>query len=64
VLSFAERQYARLALSLCAAGLKQQAMAEQFLYLHPDVALPEGFETLRADRAGALLATSQPEAAA
>src|SRR5688572_5100956 len=31
VLSFAERQYARLALSLCAAGLRQQAVTEQFL---------------------------------
>ena len=63
VLSFSERQYARLALSLCAAGLKEQAVLEQFLVLHPDVSLPAGFETLRADRALALLAASQPEAA-
>ena len=63
VLSFAERQYARLALSLCAAGLRQQAMLEQFLFLHPDVSLPDGFEMLRPDRAGALLAASRPEAA-
>ena len=63
VLSFAERQYARLALSLCASGLSQQAMHEQFLYLHPDLALPEGFEMLRPDRAGALLAASHPAAA-
>ena len=63
VLSFSERQYARLALSLCAAGLGQQAVLEQFLYLHPDVSLPEGFDMLRADRAGALLAASHPEAA-
>jgi hypothetical protein len=62
VLSFSERQYARLALSLCAAGLAQHAVLEQFLYLHPDVSLPEGFEMLRADRAAALLAASQPEA--
>jgi len=62
VLSFSERQYARLALSLCAAGLKQQAVLEQFLFLHPDVSLPEGFEVLRTDRAVALLAASQPEA--
>lgn len=61
VLSFSERQYARLALSLCAAGLKQHAALEQFLYLHPDVTLPEGFETLRADRAMALLAASPAE---
>lgn len=63
VLSFSERQYARLAVSLCAAGLRPQEAIEQFLYLHPDVSLPEGFETLRADRAVALLAASQPEAA-
>lgn len=63
VLSFADRQFARLALALRAAGLKQQAVEEQFLYLHPEIALPDGFEMLRADRAAALLAGSQPEAA-
>lgn len=63
VLSFADRQFARLALGLRAAGLKQQAVEEHFLYLHPQVALPEGFDMLRADRAAALLAGSLPEAA-
>jgi hypothetical protein len=63
VLSFADRQFARLALALRAAGLKQQAVEEQFLYLHPEVALPDGFEMVRSDRAAALLAASQPEAA-
>ena len=63
VLSFADRQSARLALALRAAGLKQQEVEEQFLYLHPEVALPDGFETVRSDRAAALLAASQPEAA-
>jgi len=63
ILSFVDRQFARLALSLRAAGLKQQAVEEQFLFLHPEVALPEGFDMLRADRAAALLAASQPEAA-
>lgn len=62
VLSFSERQYARLTLTLCAAGLTQQALLEQFLCLHPDVSLPDGFGTLRSDRAAALLAASQPEA--
>jgi len=62
VLSFADRQSARLALALRAAGLKQQAVEEQFLYLHPEIALPDGFDKLRADRAAALLATSRPEA--
>ncbi|HEY6815329.1 MAG TPA: hypothetical protein VI168_07310 [Croceibacterium sp.] len=63
VLSFAEQQYARLALSLRAAGLVQSTVIEQFLFLHPDVSLPEGFDMLRADRAAALLAASQSEAA-
>jgi hypothetical protein len=63
VLSFAERQFARLALALRAAGLKQQAVEQQFLFLHPEVALPDGFDMLRADRAAALLAGSLPEAA-
>jgi len=64
VLSFADRQFARLALALRAAGLRSQAIEEQFLYLHPEVALPDGFDALRADRAAALLAGSRPEAAA
>ena len=63
ILSFADRQFARLALSLRAAGLKQQAVEEQFVFFHPEVALPQGFEMLPADRAAALLADSQPEAA-
>lgn len=56
VLSTNEAQMARLALALRAAGLKPQAIEEQFLALHPDVALPEGFENLGADGAAALLA--------
>lgn len=63
VLSFADRQFARLALGLRAAGLKQQAVEEHFLYLHPQVALPDGFDLLRPDRAAALLAGSRPDAA-
>ena len=58
-----DRQLARLALSLCASGLKPQAVEEQFVYLHPTVALPEGFDQLRADRAAAMLADA-PIAAA
>jgi hypothetical protein len=53
-----DRQIARLALALCAAGLKPRDVEEQFLHLHPDMALPEGFDALRADRAAALLAGS------
>lgn len=58
MLSFSDRQFSRLALALRAAGLKQSAVEEQFLYLHPEVVLPEGFDALRADRAAALLAAS------
>lgn len=64
ILSFGDRQFARLALSLCAAGLKQPEVEAQFLYLHPDIALPHGFETLTADRAAALLAGSRRAVAA
>ncbi|MWV27924.1 hypothetical protein [Aurantiacibacter rhizosphaerae] len=60
VLSLGENQCARLALSLRAAGLGQSAVEEQFLYLHPDITLPEGFDMLRADRAAALLTSAAP----
>lgn len=58
VLSTNEGQLARLALALRASGLKPQAVEEQFVSLHPEVSLPEGFEALGADRAAALLARS------
>ena len=63
LLSFAERRRARLALSLRAAGLDPRAAVEQILSLAPDIAMPDGLETVPADRAAALLATSRPEAA-
>lgn len=54
-------QLARLALTLRACGLKQAPVEEQFLTLHPDVALPEGFERVSPDQAAAILAaTSSP----
>lgn len=56
VLSTNEVQMARLALALRAAGLKPSVVEEQFFALHPDIALPEGFERLGADRAAAILA--------
>ncbi len=56
VLSTNERQLGRLALGLRAGGLKPSEVEEQFLLIHPDVALPEGFELLRSDRAAAMLA--------
>ena len=56
VLSTNEGQVARFALALRAAGLKPQAIDEQFAALHPEVTLPGGFEQLGTDRAAALLA--------
>ena len=58
VLAFSDRQLARLALAMRAAGLKQSAVEVQFLYLHPDVELPEGFDKLTAERAAKLLAAA------
>ena len=58
VLATNEGQLARLALALRASGLKPQTIEEQFVSLHPDVALPLGFEQLGCDQAAALLARS------
>jgi hypothetical protein len=60
VMSINETQLARLALSLRASGLKQSAVEEQFLALHPDIALPEGFELMSPDHAAGLLAAAGP----
>lgn len=60
VISTNDRQLARLALSMRAAGLKPEAIEEQFALIHPEIVLPEGFETLRSDRAAAMLASSRP----
>lgn len=57
-LSTNEAQAARLLLGLRASGLKPEAVEEQFLALHADIAPPEGFERLGADRAAAILAVS------
>jgi hypothetical protein len=59
-LSFSDRQFARLALAMRAAGLKQPVVEEQFLYLHPEIELPAGFDRLTADRAAMLLSASSP----
>lgn len=61
ILTFGEDHLARLALSLCAAGLDPLAVEQQFLHLHPDIILPMDFDSLPAERAAALLAGSQPE---
>ena len=58
VLATSEAQLPRLALALLASGVKPAAVEQQFFALHPDITLPEGFETLSADRAAALLAGS------
>lgn len=58
VLATNESQVARFALALRAAGLKTQTIEQQFAALHPDVALPDGFDALGSDRAAALLAQS------
>ena len=58
VLATNEGQLARLALALRAAGLQPLLVEEQFVALHPDVALPAGFDQLGSDRAAALLARS------
>jgi hypothetical protein len=58
VLATNEGQMARLALALRASGLKPEAVEEQFVSLHPDVALPDGFDQIGPDRAAALLAHS------
>jgi hypothetical protein len=60
VMATNERQLARFALSLRAAGLKPAAIEEQFALFHPDVLLPDCFQDLRADRAAAMLSMSAP----
>ncbi len=61
ILSFGEKQMARLALALRAAGLKPNAVEEQFLFLHPEFTLPAGFDRMTAERASSLLAASRPK---
>ena len=63
-LSTSETQLARLALALRASGLKQSGVEELFLALHPDVALPEGFDQLSPDHAAAMLSAAAPHVGA
>jgi hypothetical protein len=56
VLSLGGNQYARLALTLAAAGLDQAEVEKQFLFLHPEIALPAHFASLGADQAARMLA--------
>ncbi|MGN6499721.1 MAG: hypothetical protein ACTHKM_06210 [Tsuneonella sp.] len=59
VISTNERQLTRFALALRATGLKPKEVEEQFLYVHPEVALPTGFDGLRADRASVMLSAGR-----
>lgn len=64
MMALCDNQFARLALSLRAAGLEQREVEKQFVYLHPEIDLPPGFEALHADRAAQLLALSDPDLSA
>ena len=55
ILSTNDGQLVRLALALRAAGLKPAGVEEQFVALHPEIALPDGIEALGSDRAAAIL---------
>jgi hypothetical protein len=58
VLSFSDRHAAYLALAMRAAGLEEPAIAKQFVQLHPDIELPDGFGQLSAERAAILLSAA------
>ncbi|MXP14207.1 hypothetical protein GRI44_05525 [Altererythrobacter confluentis] len=54
-----DRQMTRLALAMRAAGVSPRDLEKQFLFIHPDAALPAGVEALSAERAAILLAASR-----
>lgn len=58
VFATGEDQAARFVLVLRSAGLKPQAVAEQFFVLHPDRSLPPGLDSIGVERASALLAVA------
>ncbi len=64
MLSFGQNQFVRLAISLCAAGMRKQEVEEQFMYIHPDIALPQGFELLTQQKAAIILTSTQSELSA
>lgn len=59
VLATHEAQLARLALALRAAGLNAPDIEKQFLAIHPEAMLPEGFERLGVDVAVSILASGR-----
>ena len=63
IFALGENQCARLALSLRAAGVSAEAVEEQFLYLHPEITLPEGLGSITPARAAAILTDARRAAA-
>jgi hypothetical protein len=61
IYSCGEDQAVRLAISLRAAGLDLQQIRGQFLYLHPEVEVPEGLESTSPARAISILADPAAE---
>jgi len=59
--SFSNNQSARLAVSLRAAGLRKEAVEEQFLYIHPDAHLPLGIDRLTTDSAANQTTTARTD---
>jgi hypothetical protein len=53
-----DSQIARLALALRASGMRPQDVEAQFFAIHPEIALPLGFDQLSPDRAAAILASA------
>ncbi|MEL6878599.1 MAG: hypothetical protein AAGL68_10945 [Pseudomonadota bacterium] len=62
ILSCHERQSARLALSLRAAGMIESEIEQQFAILHPEQQLPSGFDHMLPDRAQTLISQSDKHA--
>lgn len=58
VLATHEGQSARMALALRAAGLKPEAVEEQFLVIYPERVVPSGVDRLAAHHAAEMLAAS------
>ena len=61
ILSLGEKQCARLALSLLTAGMNHNEVEQQFLFLHPEIDLPEGFDALTKEQAAAMLAAARSD---
>lgn len=62
VMCTTDGQMARLLLAMAAAGMARGNVVANFAAIHPDVSLPSDFESVRSDRAAAILAASRVEA--